>query len=83
MVEVHGCAHSVQILVDAAVVAAHPRHTQERLLLEPAHYEGLSTERVIAPPPLGKLGMRLQELGKLPVAHRSIEQYALLAEVAR
>ena len=47
------------------------------------HYEGVSTERVIAPAPLGKMGARMLELAAEPVAHRAIDLYARLAEVAR
>jgi hypothetical protein len=82
-VEVRGCATSVQILAEARIVATHPRHTRERLLIDPAHYEGPGTARVAAPVPLGRLGRRLQELAQAPVAHRAIELYARLAEVAR
>jgi transposase len=82
-VEVRGCAHTVQVLARNQIVAVHRRHTAERLLLEPAHYEGPSTERVLAPPPLGRLGRRLQELAQQPVVHHSIDLYAQLAEAAR
>jgi len=40
-------------------------------------------DRVIAPPPLGRMGRRLQALAEAPVMQRSIELYAALAEVAR
>lgn len=82
-VEVRGCAHTVQVLARNQIVAVHRRHTAERLLLEPAHYEGASTDRVVAPPPLGRLGRRMQELSQQPVVHRSIDLYAQLAEAAR
>lgn len=82
-VEVRGCARTVQILTNNAIVASHPRHTAARLVIDPAHYEGLPTERVIPPPPLGRMGRRLQELGQEPVTHRSIDLYARLLEVAR
>lgn len=82
-VEVRGCANTVQFLAHSAVIAVHPRHTVERLLIDPAHYEGVSTPRVAAPPPLGRLGRRMQELAQKPVSHRSVDLYALLAEVAR
>jgi hypothetical protein len=65
------------------VVATHPRGTPARLVIDQAHYDGPSTERVMAPPPLGRLGARLQELAQAPVVHRSIDLYAALAEVAR
>jgi len=83
VVEVHGCAETVQILHEAEIVAVHGRHTEARLVIDPLHYEGRSTERVQAPPPLGRLGRRMLELASLPVAHRSIDYYHALAEVAR
>lgn len=82
-VEIRGCARTVQILANNAIIASHPRHTAARLVIDPAHYEGLPTERVIPPPPLGRMGRLLQELAQEPVAHRSIDLYARLLEVAR
>ena len=82
-VEVRGCARTVQILANNAIVAVHRRHSAERLLIDPAHYEGVATERVVAPPPLGRMGQRLLELAQEPVVHRSIDLYARLLEVAR
>lgn len=82
-VEAHGCAETVQMLHQAQIIAVHPRHTSERLVIDPQHYEGRSTERVQAPPPLGRLGRRMLELASAPVAHRSIDYYVALAEVAR
>jgi transposase len=82
-VELRGAAGVVQILADQAIIAEHPRHTERRLVLDPAHYEGPSTPSVIAPMPLGRLGQRLQELAAMPVEHRPIDLYAALAEVAR
>lgn len=82
-VEVRGGARTVQILAGQAVVAGHPRHTTERLVIDPSHYEGPATERVLPPTPLGKLSRRLQDIAELPVAHRPTDLYAALAEVAR
>jgi transposase len=82
-VEVRGTAGQVQILKACEVVATHPRGTPARLVIDQAHYDGSSTEHVLAPPPLGRLGARIQELAQAPVAHRSIDLYAALAEVAR
>jgi hypothetical protein len=65
-------------------LARHPRHTAARLVLDPAHYDGPSTARVLAPPPLGRRG-RLQVDG-LPAPHhvqRSVDAYAQLIEEAR
>jgi hypothetical protein len=82
-VEVRGCARTVQILKDCRMLAVHQRHTPARLVMDPAHYDGTSTPRVVAPPPLGRMGAKIMELATASVAHRSIEYYAALAEVAR
>lgn len=82
-VEVRGCADTIQILAEGAVVAVHPRHTGARLLIDPAHFEGPSTERVVAPPPLGRMGARLQAIAAMPPEQRPVDLYAALAEVAR
>jgi transposase len=82
-VEVRGVAGAVQVLKDCAIVASHPRGTERRIVIDQRHYDGPSTERVIAPPPLGRMGARIQELATLPVARRSIDLYAALAEVSR
>jgi hypothetical protein len=82
-VELRGCVGRVQIWHDGQVVAEHPRHTQERLLIDPCHYEGPGDERVAPPVPLGQMGRRLQEILELPVEQRPLDLYAALAEVAR
>lgn len=82
-VEVRGCARHVQILAGNDVVAAHPRATPERILLDPAHFEGESTETVRAPAPLGRLGTRLAEIAALTPEQRPLDLYAALAEAAR
>ena len=82
-VEVRGCAGKVQILAEGRVVREYPRHTAERILLDPSCYEGEATERTRPPLPLGKMGQRLQELWELPVQKRPVDLYAALAEVAR
>lgn len=82
-VEVRGCARTVQVLADARLVASHPRRTPERILIDPAHYEGKPTPEVLPPQPLGKMGRRLQEIAAMPPERRPIDLYAALAEVAR
>lgn len=82
-VEVRGVAGAVIALKDCAVIARHPRGTDRRLVIDQAHYDGPSTDRVVAPPPLGRMGARIQALAAAPVARRSIDLYAALAEVAR
>jgi len=54
-----------------------------RPLLDPAHYEGTATDRVVPPPPLGRMDQALQELAQEPVLHGSIDLYARRTEVAR
>ena len=63
--------------------AKHPRGTAARLVIDQTHYDGPSDDRVIAPPPLGRMGRKVQELIDAPVAHRAIETCHLLVEVAR
>jgi transposase len=72
-VEVPGCASVVQVWHDGRVVAEHPRHTQERLLIDPGHYEGEGDERVAAPVPLGQRGRTLQEILEMPVEKRPLD----------
>lgn len=82
-VEVRGAATTVQILKACEMLAAHPRKTDALLVIDQSHYDGPSTERVMAPPPLGRMGARIQHLAGTAVARRSIDLYAALAEVAR
>jgi len=84
-VEVRGCSGRVQIVDEKTgeVIQEHARHTRERILIDSSCYEGPSTERHIAPKPLGRMGQRLQELAAEPVQKRAVELYAALAEVAR
>ena len=82
-VEVRGCAGVVQILKDAQIVAVHPRNTPERILIDPKHFEGEATDRVLPPLPLGKMGRKLQEIASMEPERRPLDLYAALAEVAR
>jgi transposase len=82
-VEVRGCAGAVQVWHEGQMVAEHPRKTQERLLIDPSHYDGPGNERVPPPVPLGKMGRRLQEILEMPVEQRPLDLYAALAEVSR
>jgi hypothetical protein len=83
MVEMRGCTATVQVWAQGAIVASHPRRTRWRLVIDPSHYEGASTERVEAPVPLGRMGRRMQEILALAPERRPIDQYAAYAEVAR
>lgn len=82
-VEVRGGCGVVQILHECRIVAEHPRGSEQRLLIDPAHYEGEGDERVAPPMPLGKMGRKLQEIAMQPVEQRPFDLYAALAEVAR
>lgn len=82
-VEVRGCASKVQILAGHELVREYPRHGDVRIEIDPSCYEGPSTERVHAPPPLGRMGRRLAEICAMPVEKRPLDLYAALAEVAR
>lgn len=82
-VEVRGCRATVQILADGRVVKEYPRRTERRVLIDEDCYEGEATDRVIPPPPLGRMGRRLQEIYATPVERRPVDLYAALAEVAR
>ncbi len=84
-VEIRGCSGRVQVVdpKSATVLVSYPRHTPERVLIDPACYEGPETDRVLAPKPLGRMARRLQEIAAMPVQRRPVDLYAALAEVAR
>jgi hypothetical protein len=82
-VELRGCSRTVQVWAEGRLVAEHARRTRERLLIDPRHYEGPSTDRVVAPVPLGRMGRQLLALRALAPERRSIDYYAALAEAAR
>ena len=83
MVEIRGCHASVQILADCQVLARHPRHTAARIVIDERHFDGTATDRVVPPPPLGRMGLRLQQIAAMEPQKRPINLYAALAEVAR
>jgi transposase len=82
-VEVRGCASVVQVYYGGRVVAEHPRHSEQRLLVNPSHYDGPGDQRVAPPTPLGRMARKLQEILEQPVEQRPLDLYAALAEVAR
>jgi hypothetical protein len=82
-VEVRGCAASVRVVHGGRVVAEPPRASRERVVLDPAHYEGPGDDRVAPPVPLGRMGRRMQEIVCQPVERRPMDLHAALAEVAR
>ena len=83
LVEVRGCAGTVQIWADGHLQKEYPRHTDERLLIDPSCYEGEASDHVLPPVPLGRMGRKLQDIIAMPVEHRPLDLYASLLEVAR
>lgn len=85
VVEVRGCSGRVQILdpQTGRVLISYPRHTQERILIDPACYEGPGAPKVLPPKPLGRMTKKLQESAATPLESRPMDLYAALAEVAR
>ena len=62
-VEVRGVHRRVQILHGHEIVAEHARHTDERVVTDRNHYEGEATDRVVPPPPLGRMARVLEAIG--------------------
>jgi transposase len=85
VVEVRGCSERVQIVdpQTGRVLISYPRHTQERILIDPACYEGPGTAQVLPPKPLGRMAKKFEEIAAMPVECRPMDLYAALAEVAR
>lgn len=81
--DTRGCAHSVQILASRSVAGVHPRATRERIVINPAHYDGPSTPGVTAPVPLGRMGTALAEIAAMTPQERLLDLYAALPGVAR
>ena len=67
-VEVRGTAQQVVVWAEGQVLARHPRHTVERMVIEARHYGGASTDTVLAPTPLGRRAR--QQLATVPHAER-------------
>ena len=74
---------AVASLQSATVLISYPRHTQQRILIDQACYEGPGTAEVLPPRPLGRMARKLQEIALQPVEQRPVDLYAALAEVAR
>ena len=53
-VELRGCADTVEIWCDGLLLQEHPRHTPERVVIDPSCYEGEATDQVLAPKPLAR-----------------------------
>jgi hypothetical protein len=72
---VRGCETTVEIYGGSERVAAFPRHTECRALIDQAHYEGESTEGVTAPVRLGEVGRQIVLERSWEAPRRSIEVY--------
>lgn len=83
--EVRGCAQVVQIVDrhEGKIVQQYPRQTESRILIDQGCYEGDSTQTVVRPKPLGKLSQTLQQMMEQTPQVRSMDLYAMLAEVSR
>jgi transposase len=81
-VEVFGTLSHVVIRAAGEEIARHPRGTESRLLLDSAHYEGESTDRVIRPTPLGARA-RLQIEGLSSPARAQVLQAPAPSELLR
>lgn len=82
-VTVHGCSQVVQVWAEGRIIAEHPRHGRERIVIDPRHFEGEATADVLPPLPLGRMGRRLQAIADMAPQARPLDLYAALAEVAR
>ncbi len=80
VVEVRGAHQRVQILHGSEIVAEHERHTDARVVTDRRHYEGDATERVVPPPPLGRMGRVLEAISDTAVEDRPVDLYAAIAE---
>lgn len=80
IVEVRG-AVDVLIYLDGVLIAKHPRHTKERIVIDPKHYEGAPTDTVCCPTPLGRLTKKMLSLWDIPVERRPIDLYEQLLAV--
>lgn len=81
-VEVMGTLAEVVIRGAGREVARHRRHTAARLLLDPDHFEGESTERVLRPTPLGQRA-RLQLAGLSAPSFDRVIQLPDVTRIAR
>ena len=83
--EARGCATMIQIVdpKQGKIVQEYPRHTESRVLIDQACYEGESTATVAKPKPLGKMSRKLQAIMDQIPQVRSMQIYTMLAEVSR
>lgn len=82
LVEIWGTLTHVVIQGEGEEIARHARSTRERLLIDPRHYEGTSTDRVERPTPLGRRG-RLQVAGLSSPSRRALWELPGTDQVGR
>jgi len=75
IVEIRGGPGRVEIYRQNQLLATYPRGTDCRLLLDQSHYEGESTESVIAPTPLGQIAKEIVIEKSWEVPSRPMNQY--------
>jgi transposase len=81
-VDVWGTLNHVVIRGEGEEIARHARGTQQRLLIDPRHYEGASTDRVERPTPLGRRA-RLQMAGLSSSSRRALLDTPDREQIAR
>ena len=81
-VEVLGTHSQVIVRSGREEVARHPRGTSALLVLDPDHFEGESTARVLAPTPLGRRA-RLQLAGLSSSSRLSLDRLPAVQSIAR
>jgi transposase len=81
-VEVLGTNSQVVIRAAGQEIARHLRRTTALLVVDPDHYEGESTSRVLAPTPLGRRA-RLQLAGLSAASRGTIDNLPGTSEIAR
>lgn len=82
LVDIWGTLNHVVIRAEGAEIARHARGTRQRLVIDPRHYEGPSTDRVERPTPLGRRG-RLQMAGLSSPSRRAVWELPTHEQVAR
>lgn len=71
LVDVWGTLNHVVIRAEGQEIARHARRSRERLVIDPLHYEGASTDRVERPTPLGRRA-QLQMAGLSSPSRRAV-----------
>lgn len=82
MVDVWGTHAHIVVRAEGQEIARHARGTRQRLLIDPRHYEGPSTDRVERPTPLGERAL-LQLAGLGSATPRTWLEETLPVQVAR